>query len=244
MCDHQGRKYLITGGTSGIGAYVAKALTSAGATVTVTGRDEGRVAEAIRAGLAEFSLGCDVSDTRAAKQGVYAAGEQMDGLDAVFANAGGDGQALPAQELDLDCFADVLATNVIGILATCQAAFQVLNRPGAIVVNSSVNALRPEKNFADYNASKAASLSIAQSLALDWADERITVNAVCPGYFRSRMTESYLDDPKTAGELLARIPQGRFGSADEIASLVGFLMLGSVPFLAGAGIPIAGASHL
>ena len=58
------------------------------------------------------------------------------------------------------------------------------------------------------------------------------------------MTESYLDDPKTAGELLARIPQGRFGSADEIASLVGFLMLGSVPFLAGAGIPIAGASHL
>ena len=90
--------------------------------------------------------------------------------------------------------------------------------------NASVNALRPELNFLDYNASKAAVVSMAKSLAMEVSGRGVAVTALCPGYFPTRMTAPYLDDPGTRDELLARIPAGRFGDLAEIAALVDFLL--------------------
>jgi len=115
---------------------------------------------------------------------------------------------------------------------------------GAIVVNASVNAMRAEPEFADYNASKAAVASLAQTMALDLAERRIAVTAICPGYVRTGMTERYLDDPDTASELLAHIPVRRFGSPDEVAALVNFLATEEAAYMTGALIPIDGGRNV
>jgi NAD(P)-dependent dehydrogenase (short-subunit alcohol dehydrogenase family) len=107
-----------------------------------------------------------------------------------------------------------------------------------------VNALRPERGFADYNASKAAALSLAQTLALELAEHGIAVSAICPGYIRTRMTEPYLDDPQVAPELLADIPAGRFGEPEEVARLVGFLLAPGAAYMTGSAITIDGGRNV
>lgn len=238
------RRYLITGGTGGIGDMCARHLAGQGHRVWVTGTREQSVAGAIDRGAAAGGSVCDVADSAAVDRAFADALEALGGLDGVFLNAGIDGQGLPAERLDSKTFRRVFDVNVLGVLNGAQAAHRTLDRPGAIVVNASVNAVRPETHFADYNSSKAAAAALASSLAMDWSAERLCVTCVCPGYFRTAMTARYLDDPEVSQELLARIPAGRFGEAADIGATVAFLLANEAPFLSGALIPVAGASNL
>ena len=99
---------------------------------------------------------------------------------------------------------------------------------------------RPEVGFADYNLSKAAVASLAQTMALELAPRRIAVTAVCAGYIRTPMTAGYMDDPETAVELLAQIPAGRFGKPEEVAGLVSFLLDPEAAYMTGSMATIDG----
>lgn len=239
-----GRRYLVTGGTSGIGLAVAAHLTAEGHRVWITGTRPETVRDALDAGAAEGGTPCDVRVGDSVDAAFAEAAAAFGSLDGVFANAGIDGEGMPAERLSPDAMLRVLDVNVVGILRTAQAAHRHLARPGVVVVNASVNAIRPERGFADYNASKAAALSVAQTLALEWSDEQLTVLAVCPGYFPSRMTGPSLDDPAVAAELLAQIPAGRFGRPKEIGALLDFLLGPDSSYLTGAAIPIDGGRHI
>jgi NAD(P)-dependent dehydrogenase (short-subunit alcohol dehydrogenase family) len=239
-----GSRYLITGGTNGIGRYVAEHLTRSGADVWITGTRDESVAAALAAGVARGGSVCDAASADQTDTAFREAVRFLGPLSGVFANAGIDGQAGPAATLDLNAVRRLFDVNVIGVLLTAQAAYEHLERPGSIVINASVNAMRPERGFADYNASKAAAASLAQSLAVEWGPEEITVTAVCPGYFRSNMTGAWMDDPEVRDELLSRIPMGRFGRAEEIGATVAFLLSPAARFLSGSLIPIAGASNV
>jgi len=138
----------------------------------------------------------------------------------------------------------VLDVNVIGAFLVARAAARAMDEGSAIVVNASVNGVRPEAGFADYNASKAAAASLAQTMTLDLADRRIAVSCICPGYVRTPMTAPYLDDPGTAEALLADIPAGRFGEPDEIAALVAFLLSREGSYMTGSVISIAGGRNV
>ena len=107
----------------------------------------------------------------------------------------------------------MLDVNVVGAFVVARAALRGPQRPGAIVFNASVNALRPELHFLDYNASKAAIVSMAKSLALEVSATGTTVTALCPGYFPTRMTAPYLEDPATRDDLAAH-PGPSFRHAD------------------------------
>lgn len=238
------RRYLVTGGTSGIGKMCAAYLREAGDRVWITGTNPSTLKAALEEGVADGGSVCDVTHADEVDTAYTEAASAFGGLDGTFLNAGIDGQGQPATGLDAGHFLRVLDVNLVGVLRCAQAAYRVVDRPGVIVVNTSVNALRPELNFLDYNASKAAALSLAQSLALEWSAEDLAVMAIAPGYFRSRMTEQYLDDPASASQLLSRIPSGRFGAASEIGATVSFLLSGTAPFLSGACVPIAGASNI
>jgi NAD(P)-dependent dehydrogenase (short-subunit alcohol dehydrogenase family) len=238
------RRVLISGGTSGIGYACAERLSARGAAVWVLGSGEETVAP-VRARLPlAGATACDVADEQQVDAAVSAAAAELGGLDGVFVSAGMDGRGVPAAELDAAGLRRVLDVNVVGAFLVARAALRVLRRPGAIVLNASVNALRPELNFLDYNASKAAVVSMAKSLALELSGQGVAVTALCPGYFPTRMTAPFLDDEATRAELLARIPAGRFGTLPEIAAVVDFLLSPDAAYMTGGVISLDGGSSI
>jgi NAD(P)-dependent dehydrogenase (short-subunit alcohol dehydrogenase family) len=241
--DAPRRRILISGGTSGIGYACAGHLAARGERVWVLGSSEPGVAAATRRLPLAGGGACDVSDAGAVHAAFAAALGELGGLDGVFVNAGIDGLAVPAAELDVIHFRRVLEVNVIGAFLVAQAGLAALSRPGAIVLNASVNALRPERLFLDYNASKAAVVSMAKTLALEESGRGVAVTALCPGYFPTRMTAGYLADDATRRDILGGIPAGRTGELDEIARIVDFLLSPAAAYLTGSVIsPDGGAS--
>lgn len=187
---------------------------------------------------------CDVADAAAVDVAFADAARELGALDGVFVNAGIDGQGLPATELADVHFRRVLDVNVIGAFLVARAGVRYLARPGAIVFNASMNALRPEKNFLDYNASKAAVVSMAKTFALELSDSGIAVTALCPGYFPTRMTAPFMADEVTREELLSRVPAGRFGELPEIAAIVDFLLSRDAAYMTGSVISADGGTSI
>jgi gluconate 5-dehydrogenase len=236
-----GRRIIISGGTSGIGAACAGALADCGAAVWVLGSRAETVAKAL-AEMPKLAGGtaCDVTDADAVHVTVAGVKGTLGGLDGAFVNAGIDGVGAACLDLTTDDLRRVLDVNVVGAFAVAREAAMAMPAGGRIVFNASVNALRPERMFADYNASKAAVLSLSQTMAIELASSGIVVTTICPGYIPTAMTQRYLDDPTTAAELLRDVPAGRFGKLAEVAELVCFLLSEKAGYMAGAVVSIDG----
>lgn len=246
MIDNQkcgSRRLLITGGSSGIGRAVAARVAQTD-DVWVWGSKIETARDAARDVGARGFAGVDIRDYEAVEKAVQTIIKTSGQLDGVFINAGVDGAGLPALEVSPEGFRDVLNVNVIGAFNVAKAVLPYLTRPGTLLFNASVNALRPEANFVDYNASKAAVVSIAQTLALELASQGVTALAICPGYFPTRMTQPYLEDPEIQQELLRHVPAGRFGDLTEIAEVVDFLLSPSARFMSGAVVPVDGGRNI
>lgn len=238
------RRTLISGGTSGIGYACAEHLSALGHPVWVLGTSaEGLGLARRQLGLAGASA-CDVSSEAEVEDAITEATRVMGGIDGVFVNAGVDGEGVAATAIDVTHFRRVLEVNVIGAFLVARSVLRQAVPPRAIVLNASVNALRPELNFLDYNTSKAAVVSMARSLALEVSAAGTAVMALCPGYFPTRMTAPYLDDPATREQLLDRIPARRFGTLSEIAQLVDYLLSPAASFMTGSVVSIDGGAGI
>jgi len=239
------RRILISGGTSGIGEACAAHLANKEDRVWVLGSRPDKVAAVLArcGGLAGATV-CDVVDEARVEAAVAEAAQGLGGLDGVFVNAGIDGQGVLARDLDAAHFRRVLDVNVLGAFTVARAALRVLSRPGTIVFNASVNALRPETGFTDYNASKAAVASMAKTMALELSAEGIAVMALCPGYFPTPMTSPYLADEKVREELLTRIPARRFGALPEVAAVVDFLLSPAAAYMTGSIVSLDGGASI
>jgi NAD(P)-dependent dehydrogenase (short-subunit alcohol dehydrogenase family) len=238
---HDGRGVVISGGTSGIGLACARRLHEEGARVWIVGTS----AETVSAALRELPDGvrgsvCDVSDEQAVEATVAEAGAAFGRIDVAVCNAGIDGQGVNALELDVATLRRVLDVNVVGVFLLARACARAMAPGSAIVVNASVNALRPEGGFLDYNASKAGAAMVARSLALDLAARGISVSAILPGYVPTRMTEPFLRDETTRAEILEGIPFGRLGTPEEVAGLVAYLVSAEAAYMTGALVTIDG----
>ncbi|MDG3042178.1 SDR family NAD(P)-dependent oxidoreductase [Roseicyclus marinus] len=181
--DHAGRHALVTGGGTGIGLDIARALAAAGAEVTITGRDLDRL-KAVAAGTPRLHpLAMDVADEPSVRDGIAAAAGARGPIAICIANAG-IAEGAPFHRETLDQWRRVMATNLDGVFLTFQGALATLGREdwGRMIVISSIAGLRGLKGASAYTASKHGVIGLIRALSEENMGSRITFNALCPGY--------------------------------------------------------------
>lgn len=222
---------VITGGGSGLGLATAKRLLAQGYQVIALGKMLEEQPDTSQFSYQDF----DVTD----RDAVAALAGSLDGVDALV-NAAGilihDGG-----EFEPDGFARVMNVNVNGTQLMCGAFHEALKRRQGCIVNfSSLWGLFGSPRNPAYAASKGAVLQLTRSLAVAWAAEGVRVNAVIPGWIRTRMSERAMTDQERSAAIVNRIPMKRWGEPDDVAAVIEFLVSDSARYVTGAAIPIDG----
>jgi NAD(P)-dependent dehydrogenase (short-subunit alcohol dehydrogenase family) len=240
----EGKIVLVTGGTSGIGLATAKLFYAEGARVIVTGRNLVTLenARASLHGIAEI-VSSDSGDAAAIEDLFAHVAKEYGALDILFLNAGilrgGTIAAMSGADFD-----EVFRVNVKGPWLALKAAIPLIRRGGAIILNASINARLGMPGTSAYAASKAALRSFARTAASELAEQGVRVNAISPGPTDTGIIEKsgYSAEAAEAAQawLKAKIPQGRLGSADEIARVVLFLASDDSSFMTGEEVVVDG----
>jgi meso-butanediol dehydrogenase/(S,S)-butanediol dehydrogenase/diacetyl reductase len=221
----EGKRVVVTGGTSGIGEATCRRFREEGSHVVSIALDEG-----------DDNILCDVGDAAQVERAFARVDEVLGGIDALVANAG-ISLRRPFLEIGEADWQRVLDVNLGGVFRCAQQAARRMDE-GVILMTASTNGLAGHELYADYNASKAGVILLARTLARELAP-RIRVNAVCPGYVltpmqRSEYTQEMLD------AVDATIPIGRHAQPEEVAALFAFLASDDARYITGATITVDG----
>jgi NAD(P)-dependent dehydrogenase (short-subunit alcohol dehydrogenase family) len=249
LFDVSGKTALVTGGSRGIGLMIARGLVGAGARVVVSSRKAGELEESARA-LAALgdchAIPADVSTSEGAAALAAATQERFPALDILVNNAGA-GWGAPLEQFPEVGWDKVSHTNVEGVfyltvslLPQLRAAADAAN-PARVINIGSIDGLRtPALENYSYSASKAAVHMLTRHLAKRLASDHITVNAIAPGPFESKMTAFMLEAPENRELVEQMVPLGRIGHPDDVAGLTLFLSSRAGSYLTGAVIPLDG----
>ena len=244
----KGRVAVVTGGNGGIGLGMARGLAGAGAAVVVSGRnaDKSRraVAELAALGAEAVAIEADVADEAAVNALIRGTVDRFGRLDVLVNNAGIE-VAGPISLMKSEAWDRQLAVNLKGaFLFSKYAIARMLGRGGAIINISSVRAFVSYPGGIAYDASKAALIGFTRALALDHGQDKIRVNAVCPGYIDTPMTEEWLktvpNREETMRQVLAVHPLGRIGTPRDIAEAAVFLASDAASFITGTTLVVDG----
>ena len=236
-----GHRALVTGAGGGLGRAIADGLVELGATVYGTSRDPAmarRIAE--RYGTPPQVL--EMSDTDAMADFVVGLQESSGGVDMLVNNAGVN-IPKPAIDVTAQDWDTVFDANLKGsfFLSTAFARTWLESRtPGSIVNIASQAGMVAIEERSAYGASKAGLIHLTRILALEWAKDRIRVNAVAPTFVRTELTAATLSRPDWAAELLSRIPVGRFGEPEDVVGAVAFLLGDAASLITGHTIAVDG----
>jgi gluconate 5-dehydrogenase len=245
-----GKTAIVTGGGRGLGQYMAEALSDAGANVVVCSRKieplEGVRDEITARGGKALAMACDVTDPGDVEEVVSAAEESFGSVDVVVNNSGATWGA-PPHEMPPEKFDQVIAVNVRGTFLMSQAVGRrmIERGDGGTIVNiSSVAGLvggHPDyMQTVGYNSSKGAVISMTRDLATSWAPYGITVNAIAPGWFPTRMSGALIE--KFEEKMLEGIPLGRFGNPEDLKGVVVFLASPAASYVTGQTLVVDGGA--
>jgi gluconate 5-dehydrogenase len=224
---------------------MALALASAGADIIVTSRhlsEAQAVADEIAAtGRRALALEADTADRAAVARMVQRTVETIGPIDILVNNAG-IGIIMPALEIDAEEWDRVQAVNLKGSLLCAQAVApgMIARQYGRIINMGSIFSSVASPGVASYIASKHGLLGLTRALALEWARHGITVNCLCPSYFPTSMTQPVQDDAAASGDVMARIPVGRWGRLEELDGPIIFLASRASSFVTGTALYVDG----
>jgi NAD(P)-dependent dehydrogenase (short-subunit alcohol dehydrogenase family) len=251
----EGRRALVTGGTDGMGFVVARRLAAAGAQLVICGRNVPK-GEAAARNLSELGgkvkfMPCNIADPQAVQAMVSGAADWLGGLDKVFNNAGVTAKRALVGDSSVEDWQHVMGVNLHGMYLCLRSELKLMSagRGGAIVNNSSLAGITAIPGQCAYVASKFGVIGLSQAAAIEYAQSAdgraaVRVNVIAPGPIDGGMNsaENLAVNPEHTRRKLAVTAMHRFGSADEVASTVLWLLDDESSYMTGAVIPIDGGA--
>jgi len=250
-----GKRVLVTGGSRGIGRMIAEAFVRSGAEVIISSRKRKELEETATT-LSQLApctaITADLASPDGIDELVTAVARRWDRLDVLVNNAGVTWGA-PLQSFPVAGWDKVFDTNVRGVFLLTTGLLDLLRAaasaedPARVIVVGSVDGLRvPDLSWENYpySASKAAAHMLTRHLAARLAAENVTVNAIAPGFFESKMTSFLLEEDASRGSVADTVPLGRIGRPDDMAGAVRFLASRAGAYVTGAVVTIDGGVTL
>jgi NAD(P)-dependent dehydrogenase (short-subunit alcohol dehydrogenase family) len=243
MFDLAGQVAVITGAGNGLGYQFAEAMAEAGADVVCADIDmqnNEATAQCVRElGRKALTIRCDVTREAEVFALFQAADKEFGRVDIAFANAGiADQTPQPLHDYPTDNWNAVLAVNLQGVFYTDREALKIMvrQRRGKLINVASMWGLAGASSVAPipaYNAAKGAVVNLTRELALEYATQNIQVNAICPGFFRTRLANGSYDDPEFVAAVTAFTPMDRVADASEIKGTALYLASHASSFTTG-----------
>jgi len=246
----EGKVAIVTGAANGIGRATARLLAKHGAAVALVdiqveaGREVSNLIKA-EGGRALF-IEADVRDTDQMNAMVAQTVKAFGGVDILYANAGVPGPAKPLEDWSDAEWDEVIETNLNGVFKSCRAVIPAMVKRGSgnIVMTASICGLKPIAGISAYNASKAAVISLTQTLAMECGAKKIRVNAIAPGIINTVMGQATLDDLGDSFNPVTMVPLGRIGEPEDIAQAVLYLVSDAASYTTGAVLTVDGGTIL
>jgi NAD(P)-dependent dehydrogenase (short-subunit alcohol dehydrogenase family) len=245
--DFTGATAVVVGGASGLGAAMAEGLASHGASVCIVARTLGRAERTADAIAARSRMSCHALAADLASESSI--GTLADDLDRLFegrlniaVNCAGINIRNPIDRISLDEWESIQRVNSTGAFLFARAMHPRLQRAGwgRLIHIASIFGSRSFPGRTSYASSKGALLQLTRTLAIEWALEKITVNAISPGPIFTEMTRPLVDNPQVYDEFCRNIPMGRFGEPHEVVTACLFLASPASSFVTGAEIVVDG----
>ena len=246
LFDIQGKVALVTGATGNLGKAVAEGYGLAGAKVMLTGRSEKKL-EPLRKELAEKGIECAyAAGDPAVEEDVVRVVEEtvreFGGID-ILVTAAGMNAPKPILSQTREEWEQIMDANVLGTWLFCKYTGKVMadqGRGGKVILVSSTRGKLGMKNYTAYSPSKAAIDLMTKSLACEWGEYGINVNAIGPTVFRSELTQWMFDDDTARTKVLTRIPIGRLGEPEDFVGICIFLASAASDFITGTTVYVDG----
>jgi 2-deoxy-D-gluconate 3-dehydrogenase len=250
LFDLTGKTAFVTGASRGIGRAIAAALAQAGADVALVARTADGLTDTAddvtAAGRKAVVIPADVTSQLEVSDAVAAAIDQLGHVDIVVNNAGGSNFLVSFRDLRLSGWDKLMRLNLTSAVYVCHAfAGHLLDRKSGSVINvASVAGVAASPLISPYGAAKAGLVSLTKTLAVEWAPDRVRVNALCPGWTATDLNRNLWEDPVAGPATIATVPMHRWATAEEMAGPAVFLASDASSYMTGHALVVDGGQTI